>query len=88
MTPKNDRTNSRHQTQFVRLDSHKCAACWKCIDVCRLDVIGNVNILIHKHAVFRHPERCSGCGLCVKICENEAIVAQPGAAPDANTGRR
>jgi NAD-dependent dihydropyrimidine dehydrogenase PreA subunit len=36
-----------------------------------------VNFFFHKHAVFRHPEECSGCHKCVKACEHHAMVPAP-----------
>ena len=41
-------------------------------------VIGKVNIPIHKHAKFRHPELCRGRQTCIKTCENGAISTLQG----------
>jgi DNA-binding MarR family transcriptional regulator len=46
----------------------------KLFEVCRQEVIGKVNILVHKHAVFRKPGLCTGCRRCARTCENSAIL--------------
>ena len=73
MREENVETVSSRQTGFVRLNTKQCKACWKCIPACHQGVIGRVDILVHKHAKFRHPERCRGCLVCTKTCENGAI---------------
>lgn len=60
-------TNSTH-TSFVQLDTRKCKACWKCQDCCPEEVIGKVDIIIHKHALIINPQRCLGCMKYVKTC--------------------
>jgi 2-oxoglutarate ferredoxin oxidoreductase subunit delta len=59
----------------VRLDTAKCKACWKCIGTCPRQVIGKVNIIIHKHAVIRdkNKDKCIGCLKCIQICPFGAI---------------
>jgi NAD-dependent dihydropyrimidine dehydrogenase PreA subunit len=74
------RRASRRQTQFVGLDTHRCNACWKCIEACPQGVIGKVNVLIHKHAVLRNPELCNGCQKCVKTCEPGALSRLAGSS--------
>jgi len=73
MNEKITRAGKGRQTRFVRLNTHNCKACWSCIIACRQGVIGKVNIIIHKHAIFRRPELCRGCQLCAKACDNNAI---------------
>ena len=63
----------KRQTRFIRLNTHDCKACWKCVEACRQTVIGKVNVLVHKHAVFRRPELCIGCRRCSKTCESGAL---------------
>jgi 2-oxoglutarate ferredoxin oxidoreductase subunit delta len=60
-------TKCRQQTDFVRLNTHKCKACWKCEANCP-EVIGRVSVLWHKHVLFNYPDRCIGCLQCVKLC--------------------
>lgn len=64
---------NRWQTAFIALDTHKCKACWKCIDACPHKVFGKINIIVHKHAVMIGGDKCTGCGRCIKSCDNSAI---------------
>jgi 2-oxoglutarate ferredoxin oxidoreductase subunit delta len=56
------------QTPFVLLDTHKCEACWECINSCNNNVIGKVDIFIQKHAVIKNPGKCTGCLKCIRVC--------------------
>ncbi|MDR3627441.1 MAG: hypothetical protein P4L45_11435 [Ignavibacteriaceae bacterium] len=61
--------NNRHiQTSFIRLDTSKCKACWKCVESCNNNVIGKVHIFGHKHAKIDNADKCTGCLKCLKIC--------------------
>jgi len=60
-------------TEFVLLDTKKCEACWKCLDVCSNKVIGRINLPWHKHIRFVNGSTCIGCMKCVKICKTGAI---------------
>ncbi len=65
---------SRHdQTRFIHLDTHKCQACWECIQACPNGVIGKVDFLRHRHARISNPDQCKGCKKCVKVCRHQAI---------------
>ena len=63
------RNKNHTQTKFVELDTKKCQACWKCLSNCKKNVIGKVDIIIHKHALIEYPDNCTGCLQCVKTCE-------------------
>ncbi len=63
----------RQETLYIQLNTSECTACFKCIEACPKNVIGKINILIHKHAVIRNGEECTGCGRCVKVCDAGAI---------------
>ncbi len=63
-------------TSFVRLDTKKCEACWKCIAACPKQVIGKIDLPWHKHSRFENPDRCRGCLNCVKICAYGALSAK------------
>ncbi|MCE1164277.1 MAG: FeS-binding protein [Bacteroidetes bacterium] len=65
------------RTEFVKLNTEKCKACWKCIEVCAKNVIGRINFPWHKHAKINNPENCSGCLKCLKICEFSAYELIP-----------
>jgi 2-oxoglutarate ferredoxin oxidoreductase subunit delta len=60
-------------TSKVLLDTGKCKACWKCLDVCPQKVIDKINVIVHKHAVMRKREQCIGCLKCVRICPHGAF---------------
>lgn len=60
-------------TEYIRVDSGKCKACWKCLEVCPKDVFGKINILIHKHMKIVNRDNCTGCLTCIKACSHRAI---------------
>ncbi|WP_183305952.1 4Fe-4S binding protein [Dysgonomonas hofstadii] len=60
-------------TKFIKLDTSKCIACWKCIDVCTSQILSKMVVLWHKHIVLKKTESCSGCNKCVKVCQCDAI---------------
>ncbi|MDD5363480.1 MAG: 4Fe-4S binding protein [Ignavibacteria bacterium] len=57
------------QTEFIKLNTGKCTACWKCIEACAKNVIGRINLPWHKHAKLINSGNCTGCQKCLKICE-------------------
>jgi 2-oxoglutarate ferredoxin oxidoreductase subunit delta len=78
------RTRRRHapdQTAYVLLDRSLCDACWECLEACRSDVLGKVDVLFHKHAKVRAADLCTGCGRCVKACESGALTRRADAPP-------
>ena len=62
------------QNGNIRIDTKKCKACWKCIDICPDNVIGRINMPWHKHAKIINKDKCTGCLKCVKICDSDAVV--------------
>lgn len=67
------RSREHFKAKFVKLDTKKCEACWKCFESCSKEVIGKVDFFFHKHAKISKPDNCSGCLKCVKVCEYEAL---------------
>ncbi len=66
----------RHKANpYIRLDTSRCKACWKCVQVCPQGVFGKVDILFHRHALIKRMENCKGCLLCLNSCPNQAILA-------------
>jgi NAD-dependent dihydropyrimidine dehydrogenase PreA subunit len=61
-------------TAFVKLDTKKCEACWKCVEVCSNNVIGKINLPWHKHILIVNESACIGCMKCAKICKTVAIT--------------
>ncbi len=68
---------NRQRTGYVKIDSHRCKACWKCMDVCPANVLGKVDILWHKHVKITNGGNCTGCLKCVKACGFDAILKLP-----------
>lgn len=60
-------------TAYVQLNTRKCKACWKCLEICSNNVIGRVNLPWHKHARIVHSNNCTGCLKCVNVCESNAF---------------
>ncbi|WP_174647120.1 4Fe-4S binding protein [Bacteroides sp. Marseille-P8574] len=65
---------NKKQTKFILLDPHRCIACWECVDVCPKQVIGKVQILWHKHIVFKDADACIGCKKCIKTCKQQVFA--------------
>ena len=64
---------SKVASPHIALDHSRCDACWECVDACPEAVIGKVDVWLHRHAVIRAGDRCSGCRKCVKICKAGAL---------------
>lgn len=60
----------------IAIDSMKCRACGKCLDVCPGSLIVRGG---GKKAVIRYPKDCWGCASCIKECPFEAISYYLGA---------
>jgi len=65
--------SSHLSTKFITIDTGKCQACWKCVEICPNQVLGKVMFFKHRHAHVDHAEACKGCKKCVRICPNTAI---------------
>lgn len=57
------------RTPFIRLNTHKCKACWDCMHACTNGVIHKVDFPWHKHALIVEPSKCTGCLKCIKTCK-------------------
>ena len=60
-------------TKYIKLDTRKCEACWKCIEACPENVFSKINILWHKHVRLDNPNNCIGCLKCFKGCTSNAL---------------
>ena len=60
----------------IAIDSMKCRACGKCLDVCPGSLIVRGE---DKKAVIRYPKDCWGCASCIKECAFGAIAFYLGA---------
>lgn len=64
---------SHIQTRHIKIDNHRCKACWDCVNACPKDVIGKVNLFFHKHSHINQAAQCIGCFKCIKVCKFKAI---------------
>lgn len=65
---------NRAKTAFVSIDTSKCIACWKCINLCPRKIIRKIDLPWHKHIIFDSADLCSGCYRCVFICKSNALI--------------
>lgn len=77
MKRRND-IHNRHKTEYIQLNTKKCEACWKCIESCKQNVLGKIDIWIHRHAKIINPNECTGCYKCIKVCEFGALSSLSG----------
>jgi NAD-dependent dihydropyrimidine dehydrogenase PreA subunit len=69
--------HSEHfETKFIRINEHRCRACWKCIEACPQKVLGSINVFFHRHVRIDNSELCKGCQKCVKVCPEKAISSK------------
>jgi 2-oxoglutarate ferredoxin oxidoreductase subunit delta len=61
------------RTKYVQLDTRKCKACWKCLDICSNNVIDRINLPFHKHARIINSINCKGSLKCFNVCEYNAL---------------
>lgn len=61
------------QSKFVAVNPHRCEACWQCVEACPKQVIGKINLWVHKHVYIEHPSACIGCKKCIRVCPHDAI---------------
>ena len=67
------RSTNHNRTKYIELDTKKCQACWKCLEVCPEHVFGKVSVFRHRHARIDNADACKGCKKCVQNCPNDAI---------------
>ena len=61
-------------TRFIIADTTRCEACWVCLDECDFNVLGKLNIWIHKHVIIKNADACRGCKKCVAVCPNGVFL--------------
>ena len=69
-----DRLRLRNQTAFIRIDTHNCVACWRCIEACPKEVLGKIDFIGHRHVKIKNGKLCIGCMKCVRTCPHNAII--------------
>jgi len=62
------------ENQFIRLETRRCTACWKCLDVCPEQALGKIEVAWHRHVRLLDDEACTGCKKCVRACESGALT--------------
>ncbi|MBN1343205.1 MAG: ATP-binding protein [Phycisphaerae bacterium] len=61
----------------ARIDSAKCTACGKCLELCRFDAVIQDGIPSAVASGFRiDPINCEGCGVCARFCPDDAIAME------------
>jgi Fe-S-cluster-containing hydrogenase component 2 len=65
--------SNHNRTKYIELDTKKCQACWKCLEVCPEHVFGKVSVFRHRHARIDNADACKGCKKCVLDCPSGAI---------------
>ena len=71
----NTKRSHGKRTDYIILDTHKCDACWECIDECKRGVLGKVDFWFHRHVKVEYAARCSGCNRCIDVCPNGVFEA-------------
>jgi NAD-dependent dihydropyrimidine dehydrogenase PreA subunit len=71
---KSHEASHSRSTRFIRLDTHRCEACWDCIEVCPKRVFGKIDLFLHRHVTIRNAEACNGCKKCVRVCDSGALT--------------
>lgn len=61
------------RTDYISINTSLCQACWKCLERCKQNVFGKVNLPFHKHIKIINPNNCIGCFLCSNGCSVGAI---------------
>ncbi|MDD5312220.1 MAG: 4Fe-4S binding protein [Dehalococcoidia bacterium] len=74
-------------TEYIRLDTRLCRACWNCVDSCPNGVIGKTWPVFHKHAHIDYAGRCKGCLKCVSTCPYHAVIIRRYRTKNNQTGR-
>ena len=64
----------RHKmTKYILVNTRLCEACWDCLDVCPNQVLGKLEMGLHRHVRINASENCKGCKKCVQACPRHAI---------------
>ena len=58
----------RMATRFIAINPRNCVACWDCIPACPKQVLGKVDLLVHRHVKIVDADACIGCNKCVGTC--------------------
>jgi len=64
------RSKKEYTVYLIKVDSEKCNTCGQCIEFCPVDVFE----IIKGKSFPSRPENCLGCGTCVAVCKNKAII--------------
>ncbi|MDZ7775204.1 MAG: 4Fe-4S binding protein [Bacteroidales bacterium] len=56
---------------LVKIIESDCEVCYACVRACPVKAI---TVKVNQDYPYIHPERCIGCGDCLKVCSPGAIV--------------
>jgi len=65
------RTKERNVVPFI--SQRKCLSCECCAEACSRGVIRMYYDERHSYASVEFPQKCTGCGRCVRACRISAI---------------
>ncbi len=60
----------------AKVDYHKCTRTGRCVEECEYNAITLHNTSEGKTKAVIGPSLCSGCGACVPVCPNRAMILQ------------
>jgi NAD-dependent dihydropyrimidine dehydrogenase PreA subunit len=66
-----------HGDSLAYTDKSKCEAAGCCMEVCHFKARRIINGNGRSHSSLVSPDRCYGCGQCIKVCPNNAISMVP-----------
>ncbi len=70
---------ARGSTSFrpILVAGERCKGCGLCIDVCQPGALAldasHVNAMGHRPALLVHPDACTSCAKCARMCPDAAI---------------
>ncbi len=66
------------------IDAAKCTACDTCFRLCPHDALISRKDLPDDPRYEVRPDRCTGCGLCVAVCDTGAVTIEPAAKAETS----
>lgn len=57
----------------VTVSTKSCVGCGQCVERCRRNAMGLVQLRNETYAMLINPANCTGCGKCAKACKFNAI---------------
>lgn len=57
----------------VTVSTERCVGCGRCVERCRREAMGLIQLRTEHYAMLVNPGKCNGCGKCAKVCNFNAI---------------